>query len=48
MRFPVYEKLPVDDQSKALLSLQAQHPGARVVRDVKAYEAADSRLYPHG
>jgi outer membrane lipoprotein-sorting protein len=48
MRFPVYEKLPVDDQSEALLSLQAQHPDAKVVRDVHAYMAAESRLYPHG
>jgi outer membrane lipoprotein-sorting protein len=48
LHFPVYEKLPVDDASKALLSLEAQHPGARVVRDVHAYLAAESRLYPHG
>lgn len=48
MRFPVYEKLPVDDQSQEFLSLQAQHPGATVVRDVHAYMAAESRLYPHG
>jgi hypothetical protein len=48
LRFPVYEKLPVDDQSTQLLSLQAQHPGAQVVRDVHAYMAAESRLYPHG
>jgi hypothetical protein len=48
IRFPVYEKLPVDDQSKALLDLEAQHPGARVVRDVHAYMAAETRLYPHG
>jgi len=48
MRFPVYEKLPVDDQSQALLNLEDQHPGAKVVRDVHAYMAAESRLYPHG
>jgi outer membrane lipoprotein-sorting protein len=48
LRFPVYEKLPVDDDSKALLDLEAQHPGAQVVRDVHAYMAAESRLYPHG
>ena len=48
MRFPVYEKLPVDDRSQALLSLEAQHPGAKVVRDVLAYMSAESRLYPHG
>jgi hypothetical protein len=32
----------------ALLDLEAQHPDARVVRDVQAYMAAESRLYPHG
>jgi hypothetical protein len=31
-----------------LLDLQAQHPSARVVRNVKAYIAAEARLYPHG
>jgi outer membrane lipoprotein-sorting protein len=48
LRFPMYEKLPVDDESNALLDLEAQHPGAQVVRDVHAYMAAESRLYPHG
>ena len=48
LRFPVYEELPVDAQSKQLLDLQAQHPSAQVVRDVNAYIAAESRLYPHG
>ena len=48
LRFPVYEELPVNDQSEALLSLEAQHPGAHVVRDVRAYMAAESQLYPHG
>ena len=46
--FPVYEKLPVDNRSMALLSLQAQHPGAKVVGDMQAYMSAESRLYPHG
>ena len=48
LRFPVYEELPLDDQSKVLLDLQAQHSGAQVVRNVHAYMAAESRLYPHG
>lgn len=48
LRFPVYEKLPVDDQSNALLSLQAQHPDAQVVHGAAAYSAAEQRLYPHG
>jgi hypothetical protein len=48
LRFAVYEELPVDTQSLALLDLETQHPGARVVRDVSAYMAAENRLYPHG
>ncbi|HKD93937.1 MAG TPA: hypothetical protein VKB43_04420 [Gaiellaceae bacterium] len=48
LRFSVFEELPVSDQSKALLDLQAQHPSAQVDRDVKAYMAAESRLYPQG
>ena len=46
--FPVYEELPADSESMQLLSLQAQHPSAQVVRDAKAYIAAEQRLYPHG
>jgi outer membrane lipoprotein-sorting protein len=48
LRFSVYEELPVDAESKALLDLETQHPGAHVVRDVSAYMAAEKRLYPHG
>lgn len=48
LRFGVYEELPVNSDSTALLDLRAQHPGARVVRDVPAYMAAEARLYPHG
>jgi hypothetical protein len=48
LRFPLYEELPVDTGSLKLLDLEAQHPDATVVRDVKAYMAAESRLYPHG
>ena len=47
-RFSVYEELPVDTQSMQLLDLQDQHPSAKVDRDVNAYMAAESRLYPHG
>jgi hypothetical protein len=47
-RFPVYEKLPVTGDLTALLDLRAPHPGARVVRNVNAYIAAASRLFPHG
>jgi len=48
LRFPVYEELPVDPESMALLDLEAQHPGAQIVRGAAAYSAAESRLYPHG
>jgi hypothetical protein len=48
LRFPVYEELPVDTESMELLDLEAQHPGARVVRDPAAYLAAEARLFPHG
>jgi hypothetical protein len=48
LRFPVYEQLPVGASSLRLLDLEAQHPGARVVRDARAYIAAEARLYPHG
>ena len=48
LRFPVYEELSVDPQSMQLLDLETQHPNAQVVHDVKAYIAAESRLYPHG
>jgi hypothetical protein len=48
LSFGVYEELPVDSNSMALLDLETQHPDARVVRDVSAYMAAESRLYPHG
>jgi hypothetical protein len=48
LRFPVYEELPVDNASKDLLSLEAQHPDAQVVRGAAGYMAAEKRLYPHG
>jgi hypothetical protein len=48
LRFPVYEELPVSSESTALLSLEAQHPDAQVVRGAAAYTAAEKRLYPHG
>jgi hypothetical protein len=48
LRFPVYEQLPVDAGSLALLDLEAQHPEAKVDRSVADYIAAESRLYPHG
>jgi len=48
LRFPVYAELPVATESMELLDLEAQHPGARVVRDPAAYRAAEARLFPHG
>jgi outer membrane lipoprotein-sorting protein len=48
LRFPVYEELPVSSESMDLLSLEAQHPGAQVVRGAAGYTAAEKRLYPHG
>jgi hypothetical protein len=48
LRFPVYEELPVDTESMRLLDLRAQHLGARVVRDLAAYRAAEARLFPQG
>jgi hypothetical protein len=48
LRFPVYEELPVDTASMNLLSLEAQHPDAKVVRGAAGYTAAEKRLYPHG
>ena len=48
LRFPVYEKLPVDSESSDLLSLEAQHPSAKVVPGAAGYTAAEKRLYPRG
>lgn len=48
LRFPVYEDLPMDTESMRLLSLEAQHPGAQIVRGAAGYLAAEKRLYPHG
>lgn len=48
LRFPVYEELGVDTESMGLLDLEAQHPGARVLRDPDAYRTGEARLFPHG
>jgi hypothetical protein len=48
LRYPVYEQLAADAESMKLLDLEAQHPEAKVVRDADAYQAAESRLFPHG
>jgi hypothetical protein len=48
LRFAAYDQLPVDAESLKLLDLQAQHPSAQVVHGADAYNAAESRLHPHG
>ena len=48
LRFPVYEELAVNANSMELFDLEVQHPGARVVRDVDAYQEAEARLFPKG
>ena len=47
LRFRTYETLD-PDASRSLLSLAAQHPGARVDRDPAHYQAAEARLFPKG
>ena len=48
LRFPVYERLPINADTRRLLSISAAHGGAPVVRDPAAYEAAMRRAFPHG
>jgi hypothetical protein len=48
LRFVAYEALPLDEQTETLLSIAAQHPGAPVVRDAAAYDAAQRRLFAKG
>jgi hypothetical protein len=48
LRFVVYERLPVNDETRRLLSIAAQHGDAPVVRDRAAYNKALSRLFPNG
>ena len=47
LRFRTYEKLALEGNSN-LLSLEAQHPAARVDRSAGDYRAAEARLFPHG
>jgi len=47
LRFRTYETLD-SDASSDLLSLEAQHPGARIDRDPAHFNAAQERLFPHG
>jgi hypothetical protein len=47
LRFRTYETLDSDANSD-LLSLEAQHPGARIDRVPAHFNAAQERLFPHG
>lgn len=47
LRFRTYETLALD-ANRGLLSLAAQHPHARIDRDPADYQAAETRLFPHG
>jgi hypothetical protein len=48
LRFVTYERLPVTDATRALLSIAAQHGDAPVVRDAAAYQAAVAKAFPIG
>ena len=48
LRFVTYERLPVNDDTRKLVSISAQHGDAPVVRDAAAYQDAVTRLFPHG
>jgi hypothetical protein len=48
MRFVTYEWLPLTEQGERLLSIEAQHPGAPVVRDAATYDAVQRELFPLG
>jgi hypothetical protein len=51
LRFVTYEQISVPDgnaDASAVLSLTAQHPGARVDRDPAHFAEATGRLFPNG
>jgi hypothetical protein len=48
LRFVTYERLPVNDETRKLLSISAQHGDAPIVRDPAAYQDAVARLFPNG
>jgi len=47
LRFRTYESLPAEG-NRSLLDLRAQHPDAAVDRNGADYDAAQTRLFPHG
>ena len=48
LRFPAYELLQPTADNLKLLSLTAQHPGARLDTNPADYNSATSRLFPKG
>jgi hypothetical protein len=48
LRFVAYERLPLTDDSRRLLSISAAHGDAPVVRDRGALKALQARLFAHG
>ena len=48
LRFVAYEKLPLTPESKDLLDLRAQHPGAKLDADPAHYQDAMGKLFPDG
>ena len=48
LRFVVYETLPLTAATRALLTVQAQHPDAIVNHDPAGFQAAQKRLFPRG
>jgi hypothetical protein len=48
LRFVTYEKLPLTPDTKDLLDLRAQHPGAKVDTDPAHYQDAMGKLFPKG
>jgi hypothetical protein len=47
LRFRTYETLELG-ANRSLLSLTAQHPDARIDSNPAHYQAAETRLFPHG
>jgi hypothetical protein len=48
LRFVAYERLPLSDATRDMLSIAAQHPGAPTVRDARAYQATIEEAFPRG
>jgi hypothetical protein len=48
LRFVAYETLSLTGSTRALLSVEAQHPNAKLSKDPAAFQAAQWRLFPRG